>query len=258
MKNFRVLLAVIATVAMLFSVVSADDSAVNFGAATIEYKDLSNNLVISIYAGIDATIAGGSGIGVSYDTSKWVYDSYVNSSAVAGSSAVDNGDYISVGVTVNDGNDTPFTVGKHLMDIVFKPADGMTLADLNETEFTFYDDGALFDADYNSPAYSGSIKVVAAEEEKENVATYVTNELALEVDGEVHNFSDVPVYTATTAATSFKLKAVYGENENYLKFNGSDVIEVSNIKVEGEGDVSFQVAIIGVPAGVTIDKLIVE
>lgn len=92
----------------------------------------------------------------------------------------------------------------------------------------------------------------------ENVATYVTNELALDVAGEIKNFTDVPVYEATTTATSFKLKAVYGEEYNYLKFNGAEEINVSNIKVDGDGEVSFQVAIIGVPAGVTIDKLIVE
>lgn len=124
---------------------------------------------------------------------------------------------------------------------------------------------AFLDEDYDGSADDTAEIVITVEADgpTENVATFVKDELALNVDGVVHNFTDVPVYEATTAATSFKLKAVYGEGEHYLKFRVdeetiTETIDVSNIKVEGEGEVSFQVAIIGVPAEVVIEKLIVE
>lgn len=102
-----------------------------------------------------------------------------------------------------------------------------------------------------------AVTVVAAGP-TENVAEFVKDTVELTVEGETHNFTDVPVYEGTTSATSFKLKAVYGDESNYLKFNGSETIDVSNIKVDGEGTVTFQVAIIGKPAAVTIDKLVIE
>lgn len=157
--------------------------------------------------------------------------------------------------------ETTFTAAEALASFTFKvkdgAADGEKAFELVDLEIADCDSFNNLTLGENLTAALAPV-TLGTPGPTENVATYVTNELALDVAGEIKNFTDVPVYEATTTATSFKLKAVYGEEYNYLKFNGAEEINVSNIKVDGDGEVSFQVAIIGVPAGVTIDKLIVE
>jgi hypothetical protein len=254
MKKLSILVAVVAMIALMTtSAFAAPADYFAFDATEVAYTG-ENVTVTFKYTGSNFLFNRGGTFQLNYDSANW--DLVSLESGCADATLTDMGTIAKWTLPSSGG---PFTVTEDLLTLTFAlkdggVAEGSKIVSYKQANVRLSDGTQLARANDTSDM---AVTVVAGGS-TENVATYVTNELALEVDGKAHNFTDVPVYTATTNATSFKLKAVYGENENYLKFNGAEEINVSNIKVEGDGDVSFQVAIIGVPAGVTIDKLVVE
>lgn len=254
MKKLSILVAVVAMIALMTtSAFAAPADYFAFDATEVAYAG-ENVTVTFKYTGSNYDFNRAGTFQLNYDSENWTLDSWVSGSDDA--TVTDMGTYVKWTLPSSGG---PYTVTEDLLTLTFAlkdggVAEGSKIVSYKQANMRLSDGTQLARA---NEASDMAVTVVAGGS-TENVATFVANELALEVAGEIKNFTDVPVYEATTTATSFKLKAVYGEEYNYLKFNGAEEINVSNIKVDGDGEVSFQVAIIGVPAGVTIDKLIVE
>lgn len=278
--NFKKIVSLLITVSMLFAM----------SVATFAYTDLSGSYVVegvaseiaedgtftySLYAYekdnkdsslIDLYVGSGAEWFVTLNFDAAAFEIASNATPgeglayTAGGSTKGDGYYI-VNLTanveeINLTKDTPFvTFNFKKLDAA---TDGEKIFEITKVEIAEWESYGMISLDNDNVEFDLASVTLGTPGPTENVAEFVKDTVELTVEGETHNFTDVPVYEGTTSATSFKLKAVYAEGENYLKFNGSETIDVSNIKVDGEGTVTFQVAIIGKPASVTIDKLVIE
>lgn len=122
---------------------------------------------------------------------------------------------------------------------------------------------AFLDEDYDGSADDTAEITITVEEagpvETLTAATYEnadTNELTLysPATGLETTYTNVPVFKASASGT-FGLRAAYGDGETH-DLNGGAKFDLSNFNV-GTNGVDFQVAIVGVPADITITTLYV-
>lgn len=246
MKKFRVVLAIIAVVAMLTTVAFADASALGFGATEIEYT-AGNNLVISVYSNIDGTIGGGGYFNVKYDKSIWNYEGFEYDSAYSSGEVYEDTDYLSF--TLHPANDVAVTKGGKIVDIKFSAIDESKVA----STFEFVDDEAYTDAEYAPIAFSGSITVKAAETpdpkpEDVKVATGTTGYVAdFEENGVTYKNLWVGEYTLTPDGKAFKITGLtISGNKNGAAAPDKNIPSGIDTTFEGKAEFTFKVALTGV------------
>lgn len=239
MKKIKVLLAVVAVVAMLSTVAFAADSAVNFGADAVAYTD-GQDLVISIYSAVDEEIGAARYIYLTYDKSVWSYSSFV--AGVATATVADYPNDGEMEVYTNPEGTATVTAGQKIVDIKFTKKDGATAVG---SAFEFDNDGYYRNASGTKLAYEGTITVVAAgptiAEETVEADVSVNKDSIFVGDQE---YTNVAVYTGAIAfpelATGESLTTAG------IKYDGTSVYTFPSIS--GGGNVEYKVLFYGITA----------
>ena len=75
-----------------------------------------------------------------------------------------------------------------------------------------------------------------------------------------NKYTGIYTYSLETNVTSFNLVATYNEGlTKNLKYAGSEAIELNNVAIKGgDATITFKIAIVGVPADVTISGLAIQ
>lgn len=235
MKKVKILFAIITVVAMLSTVAFAADSALTFGAETVEYTD-GESLTISVYSTVDASIYKNCHFIVAFDMDVWTFDMEASSVAVGGEKLIIDytdeslwGDEAcgELEVSLSRSDSVDVTANGKVADLVFTKKAG---AEAIGSTFNFANNNKWRTGSASSTkmAYSGTITVKAAEPKYEEM----TGEASLDhtsieaADGTVWN--EVAVYSAEFNLSTIVAAKGYGLEiegvKNPITINGSGVI----------------------------------
>ncbi len=244
MKKIKLLLAVIAVVAMLFTVAFAADSVIKFEADTVEYIE-GEQLVISVYSAIDGTFDQDAYFCLTYDKTVWDVDT---SDSRVSSYATSN----TLDVTVSYDADVPASVGDKLIDVKFTKKDGAnaigTVFELGENDGEFYVAGESVD-------YSGTITVVAAATDEKVYATDEIDPVATEIVDKATDtfYKNLAVFDTVISLDGTKTAKKVGlKLASSLSQNTFEVENAITTAISGDGQVAYAVIVYNVPTTATV------
>lgn len=257
MKKLSILVAVVAMIALMTtSAFAAPADYFAFDATEVAYAG-ENVTVTFKYTGSNYDFNRAGTFQLYYDSENWTLDSYV--SCTDDATVTDMGTYVKWTLPSAGG---PYTVAEDLLTLTFAlkdggVAEGSKIVSYKQANLRLSDGTQLARAADTSDM---AVTVVAGgPAETLTAATYenaATNELTLysPATGLETTYTNVPVFTASASGT-FGLRAAYGDGET-RDLNGGAKFDLSNFNV-GTNGVDFQVAIVGVPADITITTLYV-
>lgn len=261
MKKIKILLAVITVLTILSTAVFAADSALSFGADTVEYTE-GESLTISVYSTVDASIYKNGHFVMTFDMDVWEFDMDASSVAVGGEKliadySVDADPYNEIEVVLSRADYVDVTAGGKVADLVFNKKDGKNAIG---TTFDFADNKKWKTGSASSTklAYSGSIEVVAAAAPEPETPVSVSTTMTVNEK----EYTDVPnaVVSGTIENGAFNGSIVVDYWKDGVKALAPKVFSsFANMPTfSGSGSATFSVAIMGVPSNVTITSITVQ
>lgn len=249
MKKIKVLLAVIAVVAMLSTVAFAADSALSFGADTVAYTE-GQDLVISINSTVSVSVGKMRYFSLVYDTDVWEYagvESSIDSLFVSDYSE-DGDNYMDICLSSQGAVDV--TEGQKIADVKFtKKADAEAVGSAFSLEVM--DAKSYRDAAGNELAFSDEITVEAA-----NVVTYEDKDIVTRVVADKSDivlsdvtYTNVAKYVGTINFDT--IKAAFTDEEKLnseagIMLNGVKKYQFPEISATSTGTVTYSVLFYGI------------
>lgn len=233
MKKFKVILAILAVFAMLFTVVFADGEDYDL---TADFD--GTNVTVKMLATKDITIDMYSTVAIAYDNTVW---EYVSATSSVNDEFINVGEYVTWSASVS--KNANVKKGDSVFELVFKLKDGKEA------------NGAVF-----APNDSTWIMSEGADSTVGSATVLVKTDVVVEpqANKDVEGYTDVVNFVSSAKATSgTTLSFDLYENDSLHK-NYSVNLGDWGLIIE-EGTINFKVAIIGAPAtGVTLRNPVVK
>lgn len=268
MKKLRIFLAVIVVLTMVFTVVSADETAVVFGdstgkaltdAITIDGKT-GDTITFTLLSNVETEIRKASNFSIAYDPTVWEIDKAQCSTAsdLAEGTVSPNTAKKQVSIKVSKTSNVNVTSGKLLATINAKLLKDLTTTDdFDSAKISFVTGKTYYDVT-NSVALtnSGTLTVAkkAVEPEKPVITKNETKGATIETEDTIYTNIFKGEYSAKAASNVVI-------SEIGIKYHATDVNDAKAeklskaVSVEGGATVNFKAAILGVAADT---ELVVE